>query len=287
MHYILYNPLSCKGATIKDANKLAKRLNRKKVSSIVMDILKIEDINLFLSSLLKNDELTIIGGDGTIHRLVNKIRGINIPNNVYVCKTGTGNDFYRSLQKEAVKKMIKVNDYLYKLPTFELPEYNISEKFINGCGVGLDGLICYRVNTSDSIITKGNYFKKTLKSFREYQKIDKVEVVADGKPYNFERVWFCSVMNSRFQGGGMAIAPKAKRSENTLYLVVVKKYSKIGMLLRFLLIYLGWHTHLRGVSIIPVNQEATISSTTGVYFQVDGDTNYPVTKLIVRTQENS
>ncbi|MDR2867285.1 MAG: hypothetical protein LBV55_01295 [Acholeplasmatales bacterium] len=285
MHYILYNPLSCKGATIKDANKLARRFTKQKINCIIMDILKIDDVSFFLASLLPSDEITIIGGDGTIHRLVNKINDLKIPNSVYVCKTGTGNDFYRSLRSQAHKKMIKVNKYLYNLPTFDLPEYQLKEKFCNGCGVGLDGLICYKVNTSDSIITKGNYFKKTLQSFKEYQKIDHLELLVDGQTSSYDHVWFCSVMNSKYQGGGMNIAPKASRDSSKLYVVVVDHYSKFQILMRFLLIYLGWHIHLKHVKILEVKDEVTITSATGVYFQVDGDTNYPVTKLHVKTYQ--
>jgi len=281
MYYILYNPLSNKGSTLKDAKKIAKYLNKKKISSIIMDILKVDDINMFLSTLLIKDAIVIVGGDGTIHRICNKISQIEIPNDIYVSKTGTGNDFYRSLTKN--KKIVKINEYLYKLPTVKIAEHNIEEKYVNGCGIGLDGYTCDMVNNSTKKYTKLNYLKNTMKAVAKYKKIKYVNLEIDGVNYEYKNVWFCSVMNSMYQGGGMKFAPKAKRLESKLYAVIIHSYTKLGVILRTPLIYLGWQGILKHCKIIEVNDYAKITIAVDAYSQIDGDTNHPVSCLEVST----
>ncbi|MDR2828543.1 MAG: hypothetical protein LBV51_03895 [Acholeplasmatales bacterium] len=282
MYYVLYNPLSNKGETIKYAYKLANKIEKKLDKTHIMSILNILDIHGFVDSLLPQDKIVVIGGDGTIRRLVNAIQNIHLKNDIFFTKAGTGNDFYRSVKKGSFK-FININNYIKILPTVILPEHNVYEKYMNGSGVGLDAYVCYKVNNSGGKNNKFNYLGKTLSGFIEGKKIKEVTIDCDGQENTYKNVWFCSVMNSKFQGGGMKFAPKASRLESDLYLVLVKKMSKLGLFLTMPLIYLGWHGILKNVSITKITRYIDIKTSEATYAQMDGDTFYPTYNMRVET----
>ena len=77
MKYILVNPLS---NNKKGEDALDKVLD---ILQEEVEVLKITHINLidFVSKLKENDEIILVGGDGTINNFVNKLNG-NIPSKI-------------------------------------------------------------------------------------------------------------------------------------------------------------------------------------------------------------
>src|SRR5690554_7890934 len=97
MDIILYNPLSSSGKNIQVAKKLEKKLIKQKNEVFVINLLNIINVQAFLEKYDENDRIIILGGDGTIHRIVNQIQGYDIKPQVYLYKAGTGNDFIRTI----------------------------------------------------------------------------------------------------------------------------------------------------------------------------------------------
>ncbi|VEU81195.1 diacylglycerol/lipid kinase family protein [Haploplasma axanthum] len=267
MDIILYNPLSRNGKNIKLVNKLKKKLNKKGRIVDTINLLEITDIELFVTTNQNIDRFIIIGGDGTLNRLVNGIRGIDIKPGIFLYKAGTGNDFIRSLPGRK-KGLIDVKDYLKKLPKVSFN--NREMLFLNGVGLGLDGLVCHKVNNSKYKKNKFNYFRHALEAFREFvPRVSKVFI--DGLEIQVDKTWFVSVMNSKYFGGGMKIAPKASRLNDTLEVVIIKKVPKFILLTIFPTIYLGWHTKLKKYVNIYKGKEVKVVFDQGVIMQIDGD----------------
>src|SRR5690554_5167227 len=118
MDIILYNPLSNKGKNIKIAQKLYKKAIKKSVSSEIVNLLEINNVETFLNGYNENDRMIIIGGDGTLNRIANQIRGINIKPQILMYKAGTGNDFMRSVKVK--KNLSHVKPYLNNLPILKV-----------------------------------------------------------------------------------------------------------------------------------------------------------------------
>ena len=103
MKYYLYNPFANngikshipEGANLIDASKT--------------------DYPEFFAKLKDDDEVVLIGGDGTINYFINHIDTSKLKNNVYLYGNGTGNDFLNDINEEPGKEIL-LNPYLVNLP---------------------------------------------------------------------------------------------------------------------------------------------------------------------------
>ena len=276
MEIILYNPLSNKGKNIKIAEKLHKKAIKEKRSSKIVNLLEIKDVQAFLNGYNEEDRMILIGGDGTLNRVVNQIKGIVIKPQLYMYKAGTGNDFMRSIKSK--KHLVDIKPYIQNLPILKVN--GKEELFLNGAGVGLDGLVCYNVNTSKESKNKSNYFKNAFKSFMSYKPVS-VLIDVDGKVWEENKVWFVTAMNAPYFGGGMKLAPKKLRELNHLELVVIKKVPRWLIFMIFPTIYLGWHKIFRSFVRFYKGQHIKVSMLTDSYLQRDGEHEYPVREFEV------
>lgn len=276
MYLILYNPISRNGANTNIVEKVVKKMKKKHESVRVKSLLEIEDKKEFLSNLDPETKIIIVGGDGTLNRVANEIRGIeNLPE-IYLYKAGTGNDFLRSLKNK--KKLTRIDQYLINLPNVTFKNEDIV--FLNGIGLGFDALVCHTVEESKKKKNKLNFFSSVFKSLKNFQPFD-FEVEIDGKRQRFKDAWFVSIMNSKYFGGGMKIAPKADRESDTLEVVVIHGISKFKLSLFFPLIYLGWHTGIKNVKVF-TGKNIKVFSDLPAYVQIDGDVYDNVLELEAR-----
>ena len=84
MKYYLNNPLSNNG------------INEDIPGVEAMDATKL-DYPEFFAGLKEDDEVVLIGGDGTINYLINHVDVSGIKNNIYIYGNGTGNDFLNDI----------------------------------------------------------------------------------------------------------------------------------------------------------------------------------------------
>ncbi|MDY0276656.1 MAG: diacylglycerol kinase family protein [Acholeplasma sp.] len=284
MHLILYNPLSRNGKNVKLVFKLKSSLIREGKQVEVINILNIEDIEDFIYSHNHVSKIIIIGGDGTLNKLVNAIRGLEVKPEIYLSRAGTGNDFIRSLKVKKKKAFIDIKKYLENLPSVTFNDEEML--FLNGVGSGLDGHVCYLLNNSNNRKSKGNYFKNAIKAFREFKPLVSRVKIDDQEEMRIDKTWFVTVMNSKYFGGGMKIAPKADRESDYLNVVIIKKIPKWLLLLIFPTIYLGWHVIFnKYVEIYQANSvEVNFSRLT--YLQIDGEDYQDVGSMKIYKKKN-
>ena len=216
MYYILFNPLSSNGASLRQLEKLKKILTKKGVEFDSMDIIEVsKDVDTFLARLSPEDSVVVVGGDGTLHYFANSIRTITNTNDIYLYKGGTGNDFSRDFKGQ---KLINITDHIKNLPIVKTDDKE--EVFINGCGFGVDGDVCAIVNSSHDKKKGIQYFKKAigaLKAFKPYE----LELEVDGVRHTYKNVWFLTVTNGKYFGGGMKISPTSDRNDGVLEVIIV------------------------------------------------------------------
>src|SRR5574344_2834853 len=154
MYKLLYNPLSRKGHGYESVKKLEKKLKRKKITFEEINLLDIVDKEKeYLSSINAEDIIVIIGGDGTIHQIVNRIKGLVIPNRIFMYRAGRGNDFSR----EHKGKLFEITEEIEDLPTFKC-DNDEEIIFLNGIGMGIDAEVC-RVQAENALKNiKESYF---------------------------------------------------------------------------------------------------------------------------------
>lgn len=283
MKTILYNPLSSKGKNIKLAHKLVKKYRKAGQEVEMIDLLTITDVKAFLSGFDEKDIIIILGGDGTLHRIVNEIEGLEIKPEVYLYKAGTGNDFIRTVPVK--NHLANIKPYIKDLPTLYLGDKRI--KVINGAGVGLDGAVIYRVDKSKKERNKSNYFFNTVASFIKYQPVA-ATITVDGKVYKEEKLWFASAMYAQYFGGGMKIAPTKSRDQKEIELVIVRKIPRFVLLLIFPTIYLnGMHRIFKRWVKFYRGKDIKVEMTKDSFLQADGECHYPVSgyRMIIEEEK--
>lgn len=266
MDIILYNPLSRNGKSQSIVDELVVKLKAEGKETVVHSILEIPSVANFIQGVQKEDRVIILGGDGTLHHLVNSIRGYDITQPIYVLKAGTGNDFIRSIPSK--EHLIQINEYIQDLPKVTI---NGEESlFLNGTGMGVDAYVCHLVNTSTKKKSAANYFKNALKAFLTY-KPSEATVTIDGVSKIYKKVWFVLAANSVYMGGGMKFSPSSIREDDLLEFMIIHRVPRFILVLIFPTIYFGKHIWFkRWVTII---QGKTMDVTYGKvsFLQKDGE----------------
>lgn len=281
MKYILFNPKSKNGNNqeiIKDLESIIGEEVESKTS--VLD--KKNYLNI-LESLNSNDQVYIVGGDGTLHYFVNDIKGKDINFDVYFYAGGTGNDFYNDVKKESDTKLIRINEYIKDLPTVYVN--GIERLFINGIGFGIDG---YCSEKGDELQAKSdkpvNYAAIAIKGLLFHYKCPKAKVTVDGVTKEYKKIWLAPTMKGRFYGGGMMVAPEQDRlsPNKTVTSVVWHKSGKLKTLMVFPSIFKGEHVKQKKLIEINEGHHVIVEFDRPTALQIDGETVSGVTKYEVK-----
>lgn len=271
MDILLYNPLSRNGKNVNFINKIVNELKKESEEVMTYSLLEIHDVDHFLKQLNPKDRIIIVGGDGTINRLVNAIKNRKIEQNIYMYQAGTGNDFIRSLKTK--DKLVLISPFIKELPSIHYLKKD--RLFLNGVGGGLDGYIAYLVNHSRFKKNKLNYFRHSFEGFIKFKPTG-ARFIVDGKEFYEKKLWLASIMHASYFGGGMKIAPKANRNEKNLQLVIVKDIPKWLLILIFPTIYLGWHTMFKKFVDFYQGSQIDVQMDDPIYLQIDGENEFPI-----------
>ncbi len=236
MYYLLYNPKSSKGNSLKKVNKYYKK-NSKKYDCYKINLLEIvQKEKIFLKQCTEEDTIILFGGDGTLDQFLNHIAGEEIPCKFFFYSCGSGNDFAREFKGKCFEITKEIQD---------LPKVKVNGKeeyvFINGTGMGIDAVVCRSKSQYKFSEVRKGYFSialSALKTFRPYS----LDVEIDGECRHYDNVWFFVCNHGKYMGGGMKVAPKAVRKDEFLDVCIVHSISFRKIILIFPLIYLGWHT---------------------------------------------
>lgn len=237
MNYILYNPLSSNGKgeeSIKTIKKIMKKKDDEFESLNIIEVSK--DIESFVSKLNEEDQIIVVGGDGTLHHFANSIRNITKTNRLFLYKGGTGNDFGREFKK---KKLIEITEYVRNLPVCKINNKH-EFVFLNCSGFGFDGAVCAGVNENNGKKSGFAYIKNVLSLLKNSPRYD-LELEVDGVKKKYEKVLFTEICNGKYFGGGMKLSPTSDRKDDVLELYLVYKMKFAKILCVFPFIFIGKH----------------------------------------------
>ena len=272
MKYYLYNPLS------KNKTKPAflDELDPKTTEVIETDIFNHRE---FISSLKEEDEVVLVGGDGTINYFVNTIEGIDLKNNIYLRTNGHANDFVNDIEK--YDEEVLLNPYINKLPKVEVKE--LDKYFINGIGFGLDGYCCLMEDKLKKEKKEVNYKKIGRRGILKNKPFN-VTITIDDKTYVHSNVWFASCMKGRYNGSGMMLAPYQNRTSDKVSLVIFTAKSKLKALGLFSKIFNNSHLEKKDNFIVYTGNNIQVSSDIPLTLHIDGEKVIDVTTYKVNTK---
>lgn len=274
MFLIIHNPLSSNRKSKRKTKKIVKYFQKKGIEFILRSTLKITNLKSYLNKRENITDILFLGGDGSINYLINNVNLEEISQNIYLAKSGSGNDFLRSL------KPLKSAEVTIGEATLDNKE---KVKFINGCGLGFDGLVSHYVN-NDSKKGKLSYLINVFRALLNY-KSQTINLIIDNKEYNFKKAYIASIQNGRYFGGGMKAAPNANLEDDSFYVVVAHNLNKLLLQLLLLTIYPGWHRYIKSKITILKGRNIQLNLNQPAYFQADGEVMSNITKISVKAKQ--
>lgn len=225
--------------------------------------------------------IAAVGGDGTAHEVLNGIGGKSNISFAFI-PGGSGNDFSRGFRLPQ-----RPNDALAELlglaeaePAYvdcgSISINGRSRLFINSAGIGFDALVSKKANESGMkgffnrlSLGKLVYVYILLRELFTYKR-SAIELTIDGVRHDFEMVWFVTVSNQPYYGGGMIISPEAIPNDGELNITVVHKLSKARLLLVFMSVFQGKHIYFKEVRTFKGKKIAFTSSPL-LHIHADGE----------------
>lgn len=271
-------------------NELAGQVSGEKIKEIVQKYEKqfpnmelVNEANCTLEELNEklndDDNVLLIGGDGTVNFFANTWNNIKVKGNWYIYSAGTGNDFLTDI--EAKDNFAKLNEYMDNLP--KVSANGITKYFVNNVGFGVDGDVCVVAEEKKKQGKKIDYTKITigLILFKFKKRYCKIKI--DGKEYEFKNAFIAATMNGRYYGGGMKSAPNQDRKGDKVTVVVMTGKSRLLTLIKFTKIFTGEYVKYKKNVHLFEGKEIEVSFDKPCGLQYDGEvienvTSYKVSK---------
>lgn len=222
----------------------------------------------YLKEKIDAEEITdivICGGDGTINKVVNSLLDVDVK--VGIIPMGSGNGL--ALAAKIPKQVDKALDIIFNGKARYIDSFFINDSFsCMLCGLGFDAQVAHDFAQQQS---RGlsTYVKQTINNFLVAQPYS-FEITNAGSSFTTE-AYFISIANSNQFGNNFTIAPKASLNDGLLDVVIVKKMSKLRLILSV----------LKQISKGDISEynEKTFHDKDVLYFQTD--------KLIIRNLDKA
>ena len=278
MNYILFNPKANTNTGEKSV-ELAKEKLKARFGEIEVVSLIDLDKDEFVRSKTNQDNIVLIGGDGTLNRFVNGLQNRDFECNLYFYKAGTGNDFLKDIEKDIdADGLALINDYIKQLPYVIVNEKKYY--FVNGVGLGIDGEVCVEVEKRKKEGKKISYAGIAANlAFFKY-KMPNATVVVDGVEIAQDKVWMASAMNGEYFGGGLMITPGQDRKSNELTLALIHDASRIFLLLILSSVRKGKHVKYKKCVDLIKAHRIEVTFDRPIALQIDGETILDVTHYV-------
>lgn len=239
-----------------------------------------------VSSLTENGEFThliAMGGDGTLHEVLNGIRDIGNCT-LGLIPIGSGNDFAETCK---IPKDVKeaAETIAFRAPTnIDFIETESGLRSINVIGMGIDVDTTIRAYESKKR-GKRTYFSAFLKTLIKY-KPSPFKASWDGNEERTYNGYIACLGNGKQFGGGIKICPRAEIADGYMDLLIVDYVSRIKFVTSLIKLSAGkihlikeaTYVRCKSVVITPENGQAPIQAEGEIYY------NHPLSAHIVAGQ---
>ena len=259
------------------AGKLSQKNKKRVIDSIdprsnpeIIFSRSLEDAGERASEFMSRRYLVVAcGGDGFINIIAQK--AIDCSCKMAILPFGRGNDFARSLNLHTLDKAVDAirTDNFKSVSYLSVVFSNNSRISLTNAGVGLLSEASFRA--SKIPVLKGSllYASAALISFINL-KSHRYVVTTDAQKMEMENLILAGAA-SQYTGGGMYIAPDAKKFRDKLNLLFAKKLSRIQAIILLIKVFSGSHifhnavtnTHVGSVKIESLSSDRWSSIVSG------------------------
>ena len=240
MLYFIVNKTSSIGKSSQIWEKVLYYLNNNSIeykSFYTGNVGHARIISNYLSKLNKERiHLVVVGGDGTINEVINGVTDFSKVV-ISVIPAGSGNDFANGL---GISSDIEEN--MYNILHNEIETHDLvivkygdsnSRLFCISSGVGLDALVCKKVNNSiiKKILNavklgKLSYIILTIISLLSLDTVKSKIKIDNKEEREYSRLIFSAAMNMCSEGGGVPMAPNSKSNDGKMTICSAHNLSK-------------------------------------------------------------
>lgn len=247
-HIFIVNPVSGKGKALSVSLRIKKVCEEEKLDYEVHYTNGPLDATRLVKSIKGKNIIYSVGGDGTLNEVLNGIIGTK--NILSVVPAGSGNDFYKTLER--------IDD---EMPLIDVGKVN-KKYFINVVSIGIDAEVAKNAEVMKKfkIPSSQIYNASIIYTFFKY-KFKDIEFTVDSNSFK-GKCTLLTVCNGKTYGGGYKIAPEALLSDGYFDVYFVNKIHK--PIMPFLISKLKNGTH---ESLKEVNK----SKATKIKFKCDHD----------------
>jgi YegS/Rv2252/BmrU family lipid kinase len=255
---VIVNPKSASGSTDTRWAQTASEL-RENFGPFTVEFTRGPGDGIVLAEKAAKDGCSFIiacGGDGTVNEVANGILRSGAEAELGVLPSGTGGDFRRTLEMPAATAEAAAALRDGKTRTIDVGKVTfqdhsgetVSRYFVNISSVGLAPHIIKRVKSTTAfdwlpaktLRGRANFAISTLQEVIDLEPSLVRVRFDDGDESNLQTIAFC-IANSRYFGGGMMIAPKAKINDGLFDVVNIGDLGTAKILLNAYSIYAGTH----------------------------------------------
>lgn len=229
--------------------------------------------------------LVVIGGDGTLHEVVNALADFDqIP--LGYLPGGSGNDFARGIglsrdPLQALEHLLNLTEpQSYHLLAYQEALTHTSGLVTNNIGLGIDAAIVASANTSQSkqTLNKFNigfltYFFTALNILFKQPGFP-LTLQLNGMSHTFNNAFLCTITNHPYFGGGVSIVPTANIKQANMDVIIVERINLWKIFYLISLILRKKHLGTKHVHHFTTN-ELTISSPSKQAIHTDGEVITP------------
>lgn len=227
-----------------------------------------------------------VGGDGTLHEVVNGVLGSDAT--LGLIPFGTGNDFARAAGlfgdlDTACRAVVQGGTRRFDVGSIEGTGMNGPRHFLVLSGTGFDAWTARTVNEGIKYLAGAPaYVWGAILTAREFQPFGLKLTLDDGEVHQ-TRAMFVSLANTATTGGGMKIAPDARPDDGLLDICLVRELGKVAMLWQLTKVFEGKHVNHSAVTMLR-SSRITLEADPPQPLLIDGEVcgTTPATITIVR-----
>jgi len=301
-HLVIYNPIAGRGRVRKHWPEVEQALLEAGVKfDVAATSAPLDAVTLAEKSHSKYSAVIAVGGDGTIHEVVNGLlrasnEGETLP--MGVIPLGNGDDFAKVIPpetliggkvfdwREAVEKIAKGDTKLFDVGrlTDDTPESE-PQYFMNGMDIGFGAQAALNFTKIPSFLTgMAAYLAAIMKTLIDYR-IPKVTIQLDGHAPFQQSTTMTVVTNGRCFGSGFWVCPDAQVDDGLLNVMVADGIGRVQILNLIPKIMKGTHVDEPILKNF-LAKRVVISADEAFVVEADGEVPYPqTTRLEVQVLE--
>ena len=221
------------------------------------------------------DMVVAMGGDGTVHEVVNGIMRLPVDQRpvLGVVPVGSGNDFAHAIgvpleSDKALFHALNGNPSEVDLGLMT-DEHGRKEFFDNTLGIGFDAVVTIRSHKLPLLRGFIMYLTAVLQTILLNHDPALMQIDADGQTWDQSNL-LLTLCNGPREGGGFMIAPEAKIDDGILHYTMIKKVSRLMMFRLVPEVMNGTHGRFKQVTI-GTCRKMSISADRPLYIHADGE----------------